>query len=162
MRAVLHGIGPTSWSQRLLLGLLAGNAVLLLLGMRIVAAARASADTWATLLATIGMQGVLALLALVGPLSFAKYRATMAISLGGGVLFALVYLGILACDFAGIQLDFVTGSGPIYAIFVGVALLAGALASLRTQRFRDGVVASCWALVIGTAIWSLGVLLLNY
>ncbi len=45
---------------------------------------------------------------------------------------------------------------------MAIALLAGALASLRTQRLRDGVVAAVWALVIGAAIWSVGLLLLNY
>src|SRR5262249_52677550 len=54
--------------------------------------------------------------------------------------------------------------GPItlYTLFVGVAVLAGAAASVRSQQLSTGVGAACWALVIGTAIWSTGVLLLNY
>jgi len=47
-------------------------------------------------------------------------------------------------------------------LFIGIALLAGVTASLRSQQFRVGVVAAMWALVLGTAIWSIGVLLLNY
>jgi hypothetical protein len=138
------------------------NLVLLALGLWFVPADARSAQGLAVLLATMGMQGALALLALAGPIGFNKYPRTMGISLGLGVLFACAYLAILACDFAGIQLSFDTGPGTIYTLFVATALLAGALASLRTRRLRDGVVASCWALVIGTAIWSLGVLLLNY
>jgi hypothetical protein len=152
----------TSWIQRLVLVVLGCNVVLLVLGLLVVPAARVSANALGTLLATILMQTALALLVLVGPVSFANYPRTMGISLGLGVLFAFAYVGIIATDFVGIQLSFDTGPETIYALFVGVALLAGALASLRTRRFRDGVVASCWALVIGTAIWSLGMLTLNY
>lgn len=162
MRVMVQALQRTSWIERLFLLVLAGNVVLLALGVHVVPASLESADGWGTLLATIGMQGVLALLALVGPVSFAKYPRTMGISLSLGGLFALAYLGIIASEFAGIQLSFDTGPGTIYSLFVGTALLAGAFASMRTQRFRDGVVASCWALVIGTAIWSLGILLLNY
>lgn len=162
MWAVLHTLQRASWIQRVFLLVLGSNAVLLMLGIFVVPAARNSVVAWGTLLATMGMQGLLALLALLGPVSFAKYPRIMGISLGLGVLFALAYVGNLACEFAGIQLSFDTGPGTIYSLFVGVALLAGALASLRTRRFRDGVVASCWALVIGTALWSLGVLVLNY
>jgi hypothetical protein len=162
MPVVLNMLRRASWIQRLFLLVVAGNVLLLLFGLRVVPAALHSIDALGALVATIGLQGGLALLALVGPASFDKYPRTMPISLGLAVLFALAYIGILACEFVGIQLSFDTGPATIYALFVGMALLAGALASIRTQRFRDGVVASCWALVMGTAIWSLGVLLLNY
>ena len=162
MPVVLDALGRTSWIQRLFLLVLGCNAILIVLGLWVIPADLRSIQGLGVLLATVGMQGGLALLALVGPLSFDKYPRTMTISLALGVLFALAYLGILACEFAGIQLSFDTGLGTIYILFVAAAVLAGALASLRTQRLRDGGVASCWALVIGTAIWSLGVLLLNY
>ncbi len=32
----------------------------------------------------------------------------------------------------------------------------------QAQRFSHGLIAASWALVIGTAIWSMGVCLLNY
>jgi hypothetical protein len=108
------------------------------------------------------MQVALALLALVGPLSFNKYQRTMGISLGLGALFAAVYLGFLTRDFAGVSWGPDDNPTLLYSLFVGIALVAGVAASLRAQRLRDGVVAAIWALLIGTAIWSLGVLLLNY
>jgi hypothetical protein len=86
----------------------------------------------------------------------------MGISLVLGALFAAVYLGFLTRDFAGVSWGPDDDSTLLYSLFVGIALLAGVAASLRTQRVRDGVVAAIWALFIGTAIWSLGVLLLNY
>jgi hypothetical protein len=162
MSVILRRLERTSWIQRLFLLVLGCNVVLLPLGLHVVPADLHSVQGLGVLLATMGLQAGLALLALMGPVAFDRYSRTMGISLGFGVLFAVAYLGILACEFAGIQLSFDTGSGTIYALFVSAALFAAALASLRTQRLRDGVVASCWALVIGTAIWSLGVLVLNY
>lgn len=158
----LHAPRRASWILRLFLLVLGGNIGLLLLGLLVVPRDLGSAQGLAVLLATMGLQGGLAVLALVGPVAFHHFPRTMGISLALGGLFAMAYLGILACEIAGIQLSFDTGSGTIYALFVGAAFIAGALASLRTQRLRDGVVASAWALVTGTAIWSLGMLLLNY
>jgi hypothetical protein len=43
-----------------------------------------------------------------------------------------------------------------------ISLLAGLFASLRTQRLIEGVVAGFWALVIGTALWTVGLLIMNY
>ncbi|HEV2237243.1 MAG TPA: hypothetical protein VGR57_11335, partial [Ktedonobacterales bacterium] len=87
---------------------------------------------------------------------------TSGISLAGGALFAATYLGFLARDFAGSAVGPDDGPATIYSLFVGVAVLAGAAAAVRSQRLREGMLAAVWALVIGTAIWSLGVLLLNY
>jgi hypothetical protein len=159
---VLHALRRTSGIQRLMLLVLASNVVLLLLGLVIVPSARTSPDTIGTLLGAILMQAVLATLALVGPLAFAKYPRTMGISLGGGAVFALVYLTFLTRDFAGATWGPDDGPTLIYSLFVSVALLVGALASARSQRLGAGVAAGIWALLIGTAIWSTGVLLLNY
>src|SRR5262249_24412941 len=137
-------------------------ASLLLLGLFVAPSTLNSTEGLGAVLGALSMQGALALLALVGPVSFAKYTRTMGIGLGGGALFAAIYLGFLTRDLtcAGFGPD---DSPPIlYSLFAGVALLAGAAASARTQRVWDGVVTAIWALVIGTAIWSLGVLLLNY
>jgi hypothetical protein len=159
---MLRARWPTSWAQRLVLLVLAGNALLILLGALVVPSTlRSMAGVW-DLVGAAGLQGVVALAALVGPFAFGRYPRILGISVGCGVLFAVAYLSILAPEFAGIQLSFDAGPGTIYTMFVATALLAGVGANLRTRRFRDGVVASCWALVIGTALWSLGTLLLNY
>jgi hypothetical protein len=159
---VLHALRRTSRIQRLFLLVLASNVGLLLAGLLVVPSARTSLDSIGALLGAILMQVALAVLALFGPLAFAKYPRTMGISLGGGAVFALVYLTFLTRDFAGATWGPDDGPLVIYSLFVGVALLAGALASARGLGLGNGVAAGVWALLIGTAIWSTGVLLLNY
>ena len=152
----------TSGVQRLVLLVLAANASVLLLGPLVAPTSFTSVSGWGSLLGALSMQVAVALLVLVGPLSFTKYPRTMGTSLGLGACFAAVYLGFLTRDFARVAWGPDDNATLLYALFVGIALLAGVTASLRTQRLRDGVVAAIWALLIGTAIWSLGVLLLNY
>jgi hypothetical protein len=162
MPVVAHALRRTSSVQRLFLLVLAGNVLLILLGLHVVPATLYSAEgVWALLGAT-GLQCLLAILALVGPFALDKLPRTAGISLGVGALFAAIYLGFLARDFAGLSFGPDDGPVTLYSLFVGIALLAGAAASARSQRLREGVVAAIWALVMGTAIWSLGVLLLNY
>src|SRR5262249_40679793 len=151
-----------SGAQRLLLLVLAANMTLLLLGLFIAPSSFTSPEGWEALLGAVGMQAALALLALIGPLSFAKYPRTMGICLGLGALFAAVYLGLLTRDFAGVSWGPDDDPTLLYSLFVGIALVAGVAASLRAQQLRDGIVAGVWALLIGTALWSLGTLLLNY
>jgi hypothetical protein len=166
----LPSLRGTSWSQRLFLLVLCGNVVLVLVGLFVVPAALSATlgaplsrpDGPIDLLGALGMQVVLALLALIGPLSFGRYARTMKISFAFGTVFAAAYLGLLGLDYASIFLPFDNGPTDIYLLFVGIALLAGGWASVRTRRLRDGAVAAIWALVIGTAIWSLGWLLINY
>jgi hypothetical protein len=130
---------------------------LLLWGIRVVPTTIATLDGIGALLATLGLQVVLAFLALYGPLSFQRYRSAIWISLLIGLLFAIAYDGILLLNFLGIYEDV-----NVYLFFVGAASLAGFIAGYRTRQFSQGVIAAIWALVIGTAIWSVGVLLLNY
>lgn len=162
MSVVMHALRRTSSVQRLFLLVLAGNVLLILLGLHVVPATLSSTEgVWALLGAT-GLQCLLAILALVGPLAFDRFPRTVGISLGFGTQFAAVYLGFLARDFAGLSFGPDDGPVTLYTLFVGIALLAGAAASVRSQRLHEGVVAAIWALVMGTAIWSPGVLLLNY
>jgi hypothetical protein len=159
----LHILRHTSWPQRLFLLVLTGNVVSVVLGcLLVVPTTLNSVEGWWAMLGAVGLQVVLALVALIGPFSIAKTPHTGGISLGFGVLFAAVYLGFLARDITGSSFGIDDGPLIIYTLFVGVALAAGTVASLRTQKFRSGVLAAVWALVIGTALWSLGWLLLNY
>jgi len=114
------------------------------------------------LLGAVGAQVAIAVAAVFGPMSVDKRPRTAGLCLALGALFAVAYVGFLAADFAGIHLSFDTGPVTIYALFVGVAVIAGALACWRTARFSEGAVAGCWALVIGTAMWSLGFVPLSY
>lgn len=152
-----------SWPQRVFLLVLTGNVVLVVLGCLLVAPTTLNTvEGWWSMVGAGGLQLLLALVALIGPFSFANTPRTAGISLGFGALFAAVYLGFLVRDFSGSSFGIDDGPLLIYSVFVGVALVAGIVASLRTQQFRSGVLAAVWALVIGTALWSLGVLLLNY
>jgi hypothetical protein len=110
----------------------------------------------------VGVQLAIAVAAVFGPMSMDKRPRTAGTCLALGTLFAVAYVGLLAADFAGIHLSLNAGPVTIYALFVGVAVIAGALACWRTTRLREGAVAGCWALVIGTAMWSLGFVPLSY
>jgi hypothetical protein len=147
----------SSWIQRFFALVIGCNIVLILWGITVVPA-NSTLDGIARMLATLGMQMVVLLLALFGPLSFQRCRPSMGVALLFGLLFAIAYDGILVSDFIpGINLDV-----NIWLLFVGAASLAGFIAGYQTRRFRYGVAAAFWALVIGTAIWSIGLLLLNW
>jgi hypothetical protein len=95
-------------------------------------------------------------------MSLDKRPRTAGICLALGALFAVAYVGLLAADFAAIHLSLNAGPATIYGLFIGVAVIGGVLACWRTTRLREGAVAGCWALVIGTAVWSLGFVPLSY
>jgi hypothetical protein len=146
-----------SWLQRLFLLVLIGNVVLILWGIRVVPATVATPDGIARILADIGLQVVIGLLALVGPLSFQRNRSAIWISFLVGLLFAIAYESILLLDYLGVSEDI-----NVFLFFIGAASLAGLIAGYQTRRFSQGVIAAIWALVIGTAIWSAGVVSLHY
>jgi hypothetical protein len=131
--------------------------LLVLWGIHVVPATLATLDGLGVLMATAGLQLVFALLVLVGPLSFQRYRESIGISLLFGTLFAIAYDGIVLLDVVGISLDV-----NIWLLFVGTASLAGSIVGYQTCQVRQGVIAAVWALVIGTAIWSTFILLINY
>src|SRR5690349_997102 len=108
--------------QRLFLLVLAANVGLLLLGLFVAPSSFTSAEGWEALLGAIGMQAALALLALIGPISLAKYPRMRGISLGLGALFATVYLGLLTRDFAGVSWGPDDDPTLLYSLFVGIAL----------------------------------------
>jgi len=103
------------------------------------------------------MQIAVVALALRGPWSFQRQRASLGISVAGGVVFATIYTGMILLEFRGIPTNV-----NILALFVVVAGIAGGAASYHTRRWDQGLIAAVWAVVIGTALWSGGVLLINY
>ena len=161
-RAVPGFRRPTSWTTRAVLVVLAADAVVALLGMWVVPAILRWPAGLGAMLAAVGTQFAIAVAAVFGPMSVDKRPRTAGISLALGTLFAVAYVGLLAADFAGIHLSLDGGPVTIYSLFAGVAVIAGALACWRTARLREGAVAGCWALVIGTALWSLGFVPLSY
>ena len=146
-----------SWIQRLFLLVLICNIALILWGIYVVPATVSAPTGVARILVDMGLQGAIVLFALVGPLSFQRYRATIWISLLFGLLFAIAYDAIVLLDYLGISKEV-----NVFLFFVGAASLAGFIAGYQTRRFGQGVIAAIWALVIGTAIWSAGVLRIHY
>lgn len=157
MSTVLRTFHQSSWIQRLFLLVLICNIVLILWGIRVVPATIAAPDGIARILADIGLQVVIGLLALFGPLSFQRSRSALWISLFFGLLFAIAYDSLLLLDYLG-----VSENVNVYLFFLGAASLAGLIAGYQTRRFSQGVIAAIWALVIGTAIWSTSVLPMHY
>lgn len=157
MSTILRTVQGSSWIQRLFALVLGCNVLLILWGLRVVPAI-STLNGIATTLATMGMQVAIAVLALFGPWSFQRYRSSIGIAVLVGALFAIAYDGILLSDFfPNINLDV-----NIWLLFVGAASLAGFIAGYQTRRFGQGVIIAIWALVIGTAIWSIGLLIMNY
>ncbi len=148
---------PWVWLRRLFVAILGLNIALIGAGVAVVPATLSSPLGLATLLADVAMQSVLATLALAGPWSFRRVRASIGISGALGLVFAALYLGIILLEFAGVNDNL-----NILALFVLVAGVAGAVASYRTRRWQSGPLAAIWALVIGTGLWSAGILLINY
>jgi hypothetical protein len=74
-----------------------------------------------------------------------------------GGAFALAYVGLLLFDFAGHPLPL----SPYE--FFGVAALAGSIpVALRTRRLTRAMLAAAWSLVLGTLLWSTGLLVTAY
>jgi hypothetical protein len=161
-RAPLGFWRRTSWEVRVVLAVLAADAALALAGMWVVPGILRWPAGLLAMLGVVAVQFAIAVAAVTGPMRVDKRPPAARICLAAGTLFALSYVGLLAADIAGIQLSFDQGPVTIYALFGGVSVLAGALVCRRATRLVHGAVAGCWALVAGTAIWSLGWVPLNY
>jgi hypothetical protein len=86
----------------------------------------------------MGLQVVIASLALAGPLAFQHHRFSIRVAIVVGVLFAIAYDGILLTNFLPqINLDV-----NIWILFVGAASLTGFVAGYQTRRFSQGVIAA--------------------
>jgi len=145
------------WIQRLFVVVIGVNITLILAGLFVVPATIGSLAGIGSMLGDVGMQIVLATLALAGPWSFRRYRPSIGIIVALGLVFAALYARVILLEFQGIHTN-----ANIVALFVGVAFIAGLAAGYRTGQWRQGLGAAIWALVIGTALWSAAVLLINY
>jgi len=154
---VRHIVQQSLWSQRFFALVIGINVILIVLGVFIVPSTLATSAGVVSLLGAICMQLALVALAFVGPGSFQRVRSGIGISTALGALFALVYVGIIIAEFFGVQDNF-----NIVWLFVGVPLVAGFTVGYRTRRWGQGLLAAIWALVIGTALWSVGDMLVNY
>jgi hypothetical protein len=141
--------------------LLSANAVLIVLGLREVPSSLSSASGITGVIGAAAIQLGIGLVACVGGLSWQRHARTMGISLVLALVFAAGYLSLIALEFANVHVGIDT-TATIYLLFVGVAVAAGLATRIAAFRLRDSVIAAVWALVAGTALWSLGVLIINY
>jgi hypothetical protein len=65
-------------------------------------------------------------------------------------------------DYINANLPSVNWDFNVVLLFFAVPSLAGFLAGYQTRRIGQGVVIGFWTLVIGTAIWSIGLMIINY
>jgi hypothetical protein len=154
---ILQTIRDCSWRERLLAVVLGCTIVLILWGIHVVPAI-IYPNGIATTLGDVGMQLAISVLAFFGLLSFKRNQASIGIALLLGALFAIAYDAVLLSNFLpSINWDF-----NVVLLFFGVASLAGFLAGYQTRRIGQGVVVGFWTLVIGTAMWSIGTMIINY
>ena len=157
MSTILQTVQRSSWRERLLVVVLGCNILLIGWGIHVVPAI-IYPNGIATTLADAGMQLAIAILAFFGPLSFKRYSASIGIALLLGAIFAIAYNAVLLSNFLpSVNWDF-----NVLLLFLGVAGLAGFLAGYQTRRIGQGVVIGFWALVVGTAMWSIGTMTINY
>jgi len=152
--------GRVPWVTGAVVAVLATNVALIVAGLVVIPEGRRPA-LWAGV-AAIAVQCAVAAAAAAGPTALAKRPRPALTCLLPGALFAVGYVSLLGLELAGYQLSFDNGAVTVYAWFVGIAVLAGALTGWHTRRPVSGAAGGCWALVIGTAAWSTGFLPLAY
>lgn len=146
-----------SWLARVFIAVCALNIALILVSVAIVPSSLRSAEGILALAGAALMQAALAVVALWGPYALRRWPDTATASSTLGVVLAVAYLAIILAEFLGVR-DNIT----ILYLFIAAAFVAGLWAGLRTGQWRQGVMAGVWALVIGTALWTAGDLLINY
>jgi hypothetical protein len=143
--------------QRVLLAALTVDCVLVLGGIGLAPKVVVSASGAGRVAADLGLLIAIGGAAVLGPLALRRFGEVADVCLWAGVAFAVAYDVDLLLDFSGHPV----GASP-YWIFVATALIASGTAAYRTRRLSRGILASSWALVVGTAIWSVGLMAISY
>jgi hypothetical protein len=144
-------------SRRVLLAAVVANSALILAGVFVVPATVRSLDGLAIIAADIGLQVAIAIVGLFGPVSLGRLDESAGWCLFVGGAFALFYLGLLLSDFAGHPVAL----SP-YEFFVGAGLAGSIPVAFRTRRVTRAMLAATWSLVLGTLLWSAGLLITAY
>ena len=143
--------------RRVLLAAVVANSVLIVAGAFLVPAAVRSLEGLGIIAADIGLQVAIAVVGLFGPVSLGRLGDAAGWCLAVGSAFALAYLGLLLFDFAGHPLAL-----SAYEFFVAAALAGSIPVALRTRRVTSAALAAAWSLVLGTLLWSTGLLVAAY
>jgi hypothetical protein len=143
--------------QRVLLAALVVDGTLVVAGVGLAPGVLGSAAGVGRVMADLGLLIAIGSAGVLGPLALRRFGEVADVCLWAGVAFAFAYVVSLVLDFSGQPV----GASP-YWLFVATALVASVIATYRTRRLSRGIVASSWALVVGTAIWSVGLLTISY
>jgi hypothetical protein len=155
--ARLSGVWNGTPLQRVLAATLALDAALIIGGLALAPEALRSASGVGIVLADVGLMAAICAASVVGPLALDRYPEIDGVCLWVGLAFAVAYDGDLLLDFAGRPVSI-----NEYSLFIAAAVLASSWATLRSGRLSRGVIAGGWALVVGTAIWSAGLMTISY
>jgi hypothetical protein len=148
---------PVSLARVVLIAAAFADVVLVLGGVGFAPEALGSVTGVGIIVADVGLLVAIAVAGLAGPVSFGRAPEVVGVCLVAGPLFALCYVADLLFDFAGRPI-----SVNPWILFVSIALAASVYAAYRTKRLWKGVVAGVWSLVLGTAIWSSGLMAIAY
>jgi hypothetical protein len=154
MPRLAQGMG---WLERVFVTVCALNIALILASAAIVPSSLRSGEGIVALIGAALMQVALAAAALWGPFALRRWQDGATARFTLGVAFAVTYLAIILAEFLGVHDNI-----NILYLFIAAAAAAGLWAGLRTGQWRQGVMAGVWGLVIGTALWTAGDLLINY
>lgn len=133
------------------------NVVLILAGVHFAPGTLGSMQGFGIFLADIGLQVALVSVGLLGPGSLGRLGYGARYCLAVGVAFALAYDGLLLLEFVGSPVSL----NPIVLFVIG-AVVASCIVGYRTRRLTQGMLAGAWSLVLGTAVWSAGLMLIVY
>jgi hypothetical protein len=133
------------------------DAVLVVAGLGFAPGPALSVSGAGRVIADVGLLVAIGVAGLVGPASLGRLSQAVVPCLWVAVAFAVSYDALLLLDYAGHPQPF----NP-FVLFVTGALVASAWAGLQTRTLGRSVLAGVWALMLGTAIWSVGMLLISY
>lgn len=150
----IRPVPPLLGVQRLLVTALVSDGILVVAGVGLAP----SVTGVARVVADLGLFILIGGAAVYGPVRLSRFADMGDVCVWSGAAFAFVY----ALD---LLLGFAAGSSlgvSEYWFFVAAALVASVWAVSRSGRLLRGIAAACWALVLGTAMWSAAVLSTSY
>jgi hypothetical protein len=143
--------------QRVLLAALLVDGLMVVAGVAFAPKAVRSVSGVGIVAADLGLLAAIACASVIGPFALGRLADVADVCLWTGALFAFAYDGSLLLDFLGRPLSI----DPL-ELFLAAGLIASGWAANRTRRLSRGVAAGAWALLVGTAIWSVGLMAISY
>jgi hypothetical protein len=146
-----------SLTRRVLIAVIFVNITLILVGLLLAPATLISLTGFGVVVADIGLQLTVLAVGLIGPASLDRLGSAAGYCLAAGVAFALAYDTFLLIEFGGepVQLS------PYYFFFATAVVVAFAV-GYRSRRLTQALLAAVWSLILGTALWSAGFMMIAY